>query len=94
MTVNLPGGSISPLQKQLFFYASRRSMSEMERILERFIVSQLQKLDDDACTRLLALLQQPDPDLLDWITGVVPPPATLDREALGWITRFRSEVSD
>ncbi|MBF0449111.1 MAG: succinate dehydrogenase assembly factor 2 [Magnetococcales bacterium] len=94
MTSSLPEGSISPLQKQLFFQASRRSMSEMERILERFIASQLQKLDDNACTRLLALLQQSDPDLLDWITGVVTPPATLDREALGWITCFRSEVSE
>jgi succinate dehydrogenase flavin-adding protein (antitoxin of CptAB toxin-antitoxin module) len=93
MSVTLPSSSVTALQKQLFFQASRRSMAEVERILARFIDSELQTLDDEACQRVLAFLDQPDPDILDWITGLTIPPAVVDGEVLSWLIRFRSEVS-
>ena len=92
MAATLPSGPITPLQKQLFFQASRRSMSEMERILERFIDSKLTTLDDDACRRLLDFLNHSDPDILDWIMGVISPPTAVDVEVISWLISFRSEV--
>ncbi|MBF0195804.1 MAG: succinate dehydrogenase assembly factor 2 [Magnetococcales bacterium] len=92
MNAPLPTGPITPLQKQLFFQASRRSMAEVERILARFMQSELQKLDDGACERLLTFLNNPDPDILDWLTGVSSPPETVDGEVFSWLMQFKSEV--
>lgn len=64
----------TPLQKQLAFVASRRSMAEMEQILDRFLKAEWQHLDDDQCRRLLQLLACPDADLLEWLSGITPPP--------------------
>lgn len=91
MSAVLPSGPVSAMQKQLFFQAARRSMAEMERILARFIESDLLTLDDRSCGRVLAFLNHSDPDLLDWITGVTSPPASIDRDVLSWLTRFRAE---
>jgi antitoxin CptB len=93
MNASLPSGLLTPMQKQLFFQAARRSMAEVERILARFMESELQKLNDDECGKLLAFLNYPDPDILDWLTGVIPLPATVDGELVNMLTRFRSEVS-
>ncbi len=92
MSATLPSGPITPLQKQLFFQASRRAMAEVERILERFIAAELQKLEDDLCTRILNFLNHPDPDIFDWLTGVATPPASVDAEVLSLLSRFRSEA--
>jgi succinate dehydrogenase flavin-adding protein (antitoxin of CptAB toxin-antitoxin module) len=92
MSVALPSGSVTAMQKKLFFQASRRSMAEVERILSRFIESELQSLDDQTCHRVLDFLDQPDPDILDWITGVISPPESIDRDVLSRLTRFRIET--
>ncbi|MBF0383544.1 MAG: succinate dehydrogenase assembly factor 2 [Magnetococcales bacterium] len=92
MNAPLPSGPVTSLQKQLFFQASRRSMAEVERILSRFMSSELQKLDDSACERLLAFLDNPDPDILDWLTGVSSPPKSVDDEVFSWLMKYKSEV--
>lgn len=73
------------LRKQLIFQAEIRSMAEMERILSRFLREHLPLLSDEACQRLLRLLQCSDLDLLAWLSGLQEPPTEVDREALGWI---------
>ncbi|MBF0358560.1 MAG: succinate dehydrogenase assembly factor 2 [Magnetococcales bacterium] len=93
MNAPLPTGPLSPLQKQLFFQSARRSMAEVERVLARFMASELEKLDDTACEKVLTFLNHPDPDILDWLTGVTQPPATVDMEVISMLIVFRSEVS-
>jgi succinate dehydrogenase flavin-adding protein (antitoxin of CptAB toxin-antitoxin module) len=93
MDARLPDGPITPLQKQLFFQASRRSMAEVERILARFLGAQLLTLDDESCRRVLNFLNQSDPDILDWITGVSEAGEDIDKEVIDWLIQFRSEVN-
>ncbi|MBF0455711.1 MAG: succinate dehydrogenase assembly factor 2 [Magnetococcales bacterium] len=91
MGATYPAGPMTPLQKQLFFQAARRSMAEIERILSRFIEAELADLNDEQCQRFLCFLDHADPDILDWVTGVSSPPTTVDAEVLSWMVRFRSE---
>lgn len=77
--------SDDPLRKQLIFQAEIRSIAEMERILSRFLAEQFSLLTDEACQRLLLLLQHSDLDLLEWLSGLQEPPVGVDREALSWI---------
>ncbi|MBF0141049.1 MAG: succinate dehydrogenase assembly factor 2 [Magnetococcales bacterium] len=88
----MPDGPLSPKQKAFMFRALRRSMAEVERIMQRFVSSELASLDDDTCDRLLVLLDHSDADLLDWLTGVKPPPASVNREDLERLRCFKREV--
>lgn len=81
------------LRKRLVFLADRRSMAEMERILLRFLADCLPDLADDACHRVMDLLQQQsDPDLLDWLGGLKEPPENVDREVLAWIAPYCAQT--
>ena len=78
------------IRKRLVFIAERRSMSEMEQLLSRFLAGQLDQLTDEACERMILLLQQSDLDLLDWLSGFREPPVGVDREVLGWMAGYRT----
>ncbi|MEO5364435.1 MAG: succinate dehydrogenase assembly factor 2 [Magnetococcus sp. DMHC-8] len=81
--------SADSLRKQLVFLAERRSMAEVEQILSRFVAQRLAGLADDACRRVILLLQQTDLDLLEWLSGQREPPEGIDREVLDWIAPYR-----
>ncbi|MBF0295422.1 MAG: succinate dehydrogenase assembly factor 2 [Magnetococcales bacterium] len=72
----------TPAQRQLIYHAGRRSMAEMERLMARFLETELTTLNDGECASLEALLRHPDVDLLDWLAGVVPVPSGVDGEVL------------
>ncbi len=78
-----------PALRKLAFIASRRSMAEMEVILDRFLQARRAELDEAACERLLILLQRADADLYDWLSGISEPSPGVDREALSWLDDFR-----
>ncbi|GMQ96278.1 MAG: hypothetical protein BMS9Abin14_817 [Gammaproteobacteria bacterium] len=44
-------------------------MRELDLLLERFLASGLQSLENDDLVRLEMLLEQPDQDILVWLTG-------------------------
>ncbi|MBF0308141.1 MAG: succinate dehydrogenase assembly factor 2 [Magnetococcales bacterium] len=79
------------LRRRLAFQASRRSMAEMEQVLSRFMAVEREKLDAKQCSRLLRVLEHPDADLLDWLTGIRQVPGDLDVEALFWLEGYREE---
>ncbi len=44
-------------------------MRELDLLLEKFLATGLQSLEDDDLGRLEKLLAQPDQDILAWLTG-------------------------
>lgn len=78
---------LSPMQKRLQFQASRRSTREMEQLLQVFLEKKLSQLDDRDCMALLNLLDWPDLQLYDWITGLHPAPHEVDG---AWLQRLRT----
>lgn len=55
-------------------WRSRRGMREMDLMLERFLRAAGETLDEDARRDLERLLERPDQELLDWLTGRKPAP--------------------
>lgn len=66
---------LSFLQKRLKFQASRRSTREMEQLLLPLVEQQIRQFSDEECEKILLLLEWPDIQLYDWITGLTPVPA-------------------
>lgn len=52
----------------------RRGMRELDILLAGFLEKGFDALDDDALTRLDAMLAAPDQDILAWLSGAHPPP--------------------
>lgn len=74
-----PGTPLTPLQRRLAYTASRRSILEVEQLLERFLRHHLHHLDDAQCAALQDLLDRhTDLDLLDWLAGARVVPETVD----------------
>ena len=44
-------------------------MRELDLLLEKFLATGLQSLEDDDLDRLEKLLEQPDQDILAWLTA-------------------------
>lgn len=91
MIPDSPDVLLGPKQKAVLFRALRRTMSEVERIMQRFVAQELVHMDDAACDRFSALLNQSDADLWDWLTGIKTPPASVDLEDLRRLEHYRRE---
>ena len=67
----------------------RRGMKELDILLARFVRRALDRLDDGELEALEHLLEQPDQDILKWITSTTatPPPAIR-----GIVTLIRSRT--
>jgi antitoxin CptB len=84
-------------RRRLLFRATHRGTNENDLMLGGFVRAHLAGLDDSDLTALEVLLDLPDPDLADWLTGREPIPAEQDdpllRHALPMLHRIRAAVS-
>ncbi len=69
-------------RRRLLFRATHRGTHENDLMLGGFIRAHLDALDDADLTALEALLDLPDPDLADWLTGRQPIPPEPDEPRL------------
>ena len=51
----------------------RRGMKELDLLLERFLARAFDELDDEQLDLLERLLESPDQDLLNWLSGGAAP---------------------
>lgn len=76
------------LHKKLTFRAWRRGFREIDLILGGFADVHLARLDDEGLAAFAGLLEAPDQDVYEWITGLARPPAEFDTETLAAIRAF------
>ena len=62
-------------RKKLLFRSWHRGTKEMDIILGNFAEKHLAALDDTQLDAYESLLEVPDPDIYNWVTGKTPPPA-------------------
>ena len=62
-------------RKKLLFRSWHRGTKEMDIILGNFAEKHLAALDDTQLDAYESLLEVPDPDIYNWVTGKNPPPA-------------------
>ena len=77
-------------RRRLLFRATHRGTFENDLMLGGFLRAHLDTLDDADLTALEALLELPDPDLADWLTGRAPVPPEQDTPML---RRIRAAVA-
>lgn len=80
-------------RRRLRYRAWHRGMREMDLILGPFADAHLDGLEGAELRRFEQLLGEEDTDLLKWVIGQEPLPATADRELLDRITAFRATIS-
>jgi antitoxin CptB len=79
-------------RRRLLFRATHRGTYENDLMLGGFIRAHLDTLDDADLTALEALLDLPDPDLADWLTGRQPIPPEQDEPMLRGISSMLQRI--
>lgn len=87
------GDAHAALRKRLLFTSRRRGMRESDFLLGGFAMQQIDRLDGTQLGRFEALLEQSDPDLMAWITGVRPVPPEWDNDVMRLLQDYRDTLS-
>lgn len=74
--------SLDPRRRKILFRATHRGTKEADRLVGGFAEARLETLDERLLDQFEALLEAPDPDLVDWITQRRPAPALYEGEML------------
>ena len=82
------GDPLRVRRKQLRFRSWHRGTREADLLLGRFADAHLAGMDAGQLARFEALLELPDPDLVDWLTGRLPRPAGHDNDVAALLSRF------
>ena len=80
-------------RKRLKFRSWHRGTREMDLLLGRFADGRLGALDAGALRAYAALLEQPDPDIYDWVCGRGECPDGPLRPIVAALTEFHSSIS-
>ena len=82
-------GSTDIRRKRLLFRAWHRGTREADLILGSFAEKHLAAFDDRDLEDFAALLEVPDAELFDWISGRAAPPAEHDNDVTRLLIAFR-----
>jgi antitoxin CptB len=69
---------LDPRRRRLLFRSWHRGIREMDLIMGRFADAHIGALNDAELDEYERLIEMPDPDLLNWVTGASPPPPSHD----------------
>lgn len=86
-------GDLDPRRRRLLFHAWHRGTREMDLLMGRFADAEIGALDDDRLDEFEALMQVPDPDLFEWITGRRPVPPNYDTEIVRRLIDFHGAAA-
>ncbi len=74
--------TLDPRRKRILFRATHRGTHENDLMIGDYLIPRLAAMDDAMLTQVEALLELPDPDLADWLSGRRPIPAQHDHPLL------------
>ncbi len=83
--------SLDPRRKRLLFRSAHMGTKETDRMLGGFAERHLASLSEDQLDRFEHLLEAPDGDLFDWITGRVPPPPAYNHDVMTLLIDFNAK---
>src|SRR5215469_8959854 len=93
MTLDRMTDSSEIRRKRLLFRSWHRGTREADLLLGSFAEKYLGGFDDARLDAYEALLDCPDADLFDWLTGRTPPPAEYDTEVTRLLLAFRPRLT-
>lgn len=77
------------MRKRLRFRAWHRGLQEADLFIGTFVDNNLEQFDADDCTWFEGLLEYPDIDILNWVSGKDIPPEALKGRWMTELTNFR-----
>ena len=80
-------------RKRLKFRSWHRGTREMDLLLGRFADRRLDAFDQGALQAYAALLEQPDPDIYDWVSGRGQCPNGELRPIVAALAEFHGSIS-
>lgn len=83
------GEDIAMRRRRLKYRAWHRGTKEMDLVLGPYADAHADTLGGDELTRLEQLMDEEDTDLLKWVMGQEPVPASADGQLLAEIIAFR-----
>jgi len=83
-----PDQTLATRRKRLRFLAWHRGVKEADLILGRFVDRNGGNFDAEECAFFEKLLQQPDPDILNWITGKAAVPKAFDHPLMAKLKKL------
>jgi antitoxin CptB len=86
---SMPAPDTDTRRKRLLFRSWHRGTREADLILGSFAEANLSGFDDARLDRYEALLECPDADLFDWITGRAAPSPEYDSDVTRLLLAFR-----
>jgi len=85
------GNAPEARRKRLLYRATHRGTREADVLIGAFAEACLGELDPSDLDQFEALLEVPDADLYNWITGREPSPPTHDGDVFRRLTAFRPD---
>ncbi len=76
-----PGG-LDTSRRRLLFRANHRGTHENDLMVGGFVAARIADFTDDEVSALEAIMEYPDVDLADWLSGRRPVPAEFDTPML------------
>ena len=61
-------------RQRLLYQSKRRGSKEADMVIGQFAIENLQVMTSKELDQFEALLQESDPDLMGWVSGLVVPP--------------------
>lgn len=77
-------------RKRLLYRSRRRGMREADHLLGYFAERYLDGFSDEQLDRYERLLENTDPELLDWVTGRAAVPDAFDNDVMTLLRDFKS----
>ena len=85
-------GGLDARRRRLLFRSWHRGIREMDLILGRFADAHIGELSNAELDDYEQLIENPDPDLLNWVTGTTATPARYDTAILRRLRNFHLQV--
>jgi antitoxin CptB len=79
-------------RKRLIYRCQHRGMKEVDALLGGFVGRHAAALAEREVTQLEALVDEPDNDLYNWITGKQPVPTAHDHDLMTRIRKFNNTL--
>ncbi|GAB0115474.1 FAD assembly factor SdhE [Acidisoma sp. C75] len=77
-----PSPTPDPRRKRLLFRATHRGTHELDLLIGGFVSSRIETFTAEELAEIERLLDLPEPDLADWLTGRQPIPPAHDHPLL------------
>jgi antitoxin CptB len=80
-------------RRRLLYLSQRRGTKEADLVIGGFARRYLEGMTEAEVAQFEALLQEPDPDLMDWIGGAADPPSRHDNRVFCLLLEFKDFLS-